>query len=137
MEAPLAYWLSLVERLVQARIASVLDEHGVTRIQWRVLTILEEAPAPLATLQQSSEGLPPADEDETAESAVLELVESRWVSGDAEQFELTEHGSEALRRMSATVAELRASALEGISPEEEEVMIAGLRRIAENLDESH
>ncbi len=136
MEAPLAYWLSLVERLLQARIAGMLDEHGVTRIQWRVLTILEESPAPLAALQQNSEGLPPADEDETAESAVLELVESRWVAGDADEFALTEQGSDALHRMTATVAELRASALSGISPEDEEVMIAGLRRIAENLDES-
>lgn len=135
MEAPLAYWLSLVERLVQARIAGVLDEHGVTRIQWRVLSVLEEAPGSLADLQRSTDGLPPADEDETTESAVLELVESNWVAGAAAAFTLTEQGAAALRRMTASIAELRASALSGIDDEHERIMISALQRMAENLGE--
>lgn len=136
MEAPLAYWLTVVERLVQARIAAVLDEHGVTRIQWRVLSVLEDAALPLSELERMSSDVMPADDDETTASAVAELVESGWVQGDAAAHSLSESGSGALRRMSATVAELRASALEGISADDEAVMIAALQRIAENLDES-
>lgn len=136
MEAPLAYWLTVVERLVQARIGSVLEEHGVTRIQWRVLSLLENGPRGLDELERLASDVPRADDEETTASAVAELVESAWVLGTSEAHSLSEAGAGALRRMTATVTELRASALEGIPPEQEAVVIAALQRIAENLDES-
>lgn len=136
MEAPLAYWLTVVERLVQARIGSVLEEHGVTRIQWRVLSLLENGPCALDELERLASDVPRADDEETTASAVAELVESAWVLGTSAAHSLSEAGAGALRRMTATVTELRASALEGITPEQEAVVIAALQRIAENLDES-
>ena len=136
MEAPLAYWLSLVERLVQGRIMAILDEHGVTRIQWRVLSELEGDPLPLDHLERTADGVAPADSDETVASAIAELVESGWIAGSPTSYLLTTSGADALRRIAATVAELRASALSGIRPDDESIVIGVLQRIAENLDET-
>ena len=136
MEAPLAYWLSLVERLVETRISAILDEHGVTRIQWRALSELEDHPLGLDLLERAAKGVAPADADETMASAVAELVDSGWIGGTADAYLLTASGSDALHRMSATVAELRALALSGIRSEDEAIAVAVLQRIAENLDET-
>src|SRR6185436_8524242 len=36
----LAYWLALVDRLVEERFSAALEEHGVTRLQWRIRWVL-------------------------------------------------------------------------------------------------
>ena len=58
-ERPLAYWLALVDRLVEERFAGALEEHGVTRTQYRVLGVLAGGPATASDLESAMSDLPP------------------------------------------------------------------------------
>ncbi|HLU64231.1 MAG TPA: MarR family transcriptional regulator [Protaetiibacter sp.] len=128
----LAYWLALVDRLVERGFAGALEEHGITRMQWRILTALGEGPASADQLDVALADLPAYDDDATAAEQLAELVESGWVEA-ADAYRLTERGRSAHDHILDAVAELRTRVLTDISPEEERVMIALLERMARNL----
>jgi len=128
----LAYWLALVDRLVERGFAGALDEHGVTRMQWRILTALGEGPATADQLDVALADLPAYDDDATAAEQLGELVESGWVEA-ADAYRLTERGRAAHDHILDAVAELRTRVLTDIAPEEEQTMIALLERMARNL----
>lgn len=128
----LAYWLALVDRLVERGFAGALEEHGITRMQWRILTALGESPATADQLDAALADLPAYDDDATAAEQLGELVESGWVEA-ADAYRLTERGRSAHDRILDAVAELRTRVLIDISPEQESEMIAMLERMARNL----
>lgn len=127
----LAYWLALVDRLVEERFSAALEEHGVTRVQWRVLGVLSSGPASADDLEAALADMP-ADSPEGAAEELAELVESGWVTS-GERYEITERGSGASERLAEVVDELRATLTAGITPEEQEATIAALERMAANL----
>jgi DNA-binding MarR family transcriptional regulator len=128
----LAYWLALVDRLVERGFAGALEEHGITRMQWRIMTALGEGPATADQLDETLADLPAYDDDATAAEQLGELVESEWVEA-ADAYRLTERGRAAHDHILDAVAELRTRVLTDISPEEEQTMIALLERMARNL----
>jgi len=128
----LATWLALVDRLVERRFAGTLDEHGITRMQWRILTALAEGEQTADQLDASLADMPAFDDDQTAAEQLDELVESGWVDA-AGAYSLTERGRTAHGHIVDAVAELRITALAGVSPEEESAMTAVLERMARNL----
>lgn len=128
----LAYWLALVDRLVERGFAGALEEHGITRMQWRIMTALGEGPATADQLDETLADLPAYDDDATAAEQLGELVESGWVEA-ADAYRLTERGRAAHDHILDAVAELRTRVLTDISPEEEQTMIALLERMARNL----
>lgn len=128
----LAFWLALVDRLVERGFAGALDEHGITRMQWRILTALGESPATADQLDVALADLPVYDDDATAAEQLGELVESGWVEA-SDAYRLTERGRSAHDHILDAVAELRTRVLTGISPEEEQTMVAMLERMARNL----
>ncbi|QNO37426.1 MarR family transcriptional regulator [Protaetiibacter sp. SSC-01] len=128
----LAYWLALVDRLVERGFAGALDEHGITRMQWRILTVLGDGPATADQLDTALADMPAYDDDATAAEQLGELVESGWVEA-ADAYRVTERGRAAHGHILDAVAELRTRVLEGVSPEEEQTMIALLERMARNL----
>jgi DNA-binding MarR family transcriptional regulator len=128
----LAYWLALVDRLVERGFAGALEEHGITRMQWRIMTALGESPATADQLDETLADLPAYDDDATAAEQLGELVESGWVEA-ADAYRLTERGRAAHDHILDAVAELRTRVLTDISPEEEQTMIALLERMARNL----
>jgi DNA-binding MarR family transcriptional regulator len=128
----LAYWLALVDRLVERGFAGALEEHGITRMQWRIMTALGEGPATADQLDETLADLPAYDDDATAAEQLGELVESGWVEA-ADAYRLTERGHAAHDHILDAVAELRTRVLTDISPEEEQTMIALLERMARNL----
>jgi DNA-binding MarR family transcriptional regulator len=128
----LAYWLALVDRLVERGFAGALEEHGITRMQWRIMTALGESPATADQLDETLADLPAYDDDATAAEQLGELVESEWVEA-ADAYRLTERGRAAHDHILDAVAELRTRVLTDISPEEEQTMIALLERMARNL----
>jgi len=128
----LAYWLALVDRLVERGFAGALEEHGITRMQWRILTELAEGPATADQLDVALADLPAYDDDATAAEQLGELVESGWVEA-ADAYRLTDRGRAAHGHILDAVAELRARVLDGISPEEEQTMVTLLERMARNL----
>ncbi|AYF97921.1 MarR family winged helix-turn-helix transcriptional regulator [Protaetiibacter intestinalis] len=128
----LAYWLALVDRLVERGFTGALDEHGVTRMQWRILTALGDGPASAEQLDASLADLPAYDDDATTAEQLSELVESGWVSADG-AYRLTERGETARSHIVEAVATLRATLLTGITEDEEAATIALLERMARNL----
>ena len=78
----LASWLALVDRLVERNFSAALDEHGITRMQWRILTALADGEATADQLDAALADLPAFDDDQTAAEQLDELVESGWVDAD-------------------------------------------------------
>lgn len=129
----LAYWLALVDRLVETRFSGALEEHGITRIQWRVLTVLDPEPATHEALAEALAELPTTSDDESAAEQLDELLDSGWVEDLAGRYALSERGRDAHDHISKAVAALRATVLAGISAQEEATTIAALERMARNL----
>lgn len=130
-ERPLAFWLALVDRLVEERFSSALEEHGVTRVQWRVLNVLASGAASGADLQGALTDMPPA-EGGSAEEELAELVESGWVHIDG-VYTITDRGAGAHDRLADVVDELRATLTEGLTDEEQSATAIALERMARNL----
>ncbi|MGV8876535.1 MAG: hypothetical protein ACOH1K_03370, partial [Rhodoglobus sp.] len=42
---PIAYWVKVVDRQIDSLFANTLEEHGITRRQWQLLTVLSRGPA--------------------------------------------------------------------------------------------
>jgi hypothetical protein len=131
-ERPLAYWLALVDRLVEERFAGALDEHGVTRIQYRVLGVLASGPASAADLEGALSDMPPDADGTSAAEELAELVDSGWVHSDG-AYTITERGAAAHDRLADVVDELRATLTEGLSDEEQAATAVALERMARNL----
>lgn len=130
-EKPLAFWLALVDRLVEERFSSALEEHGVTRTQWRVLSVLASGPASAADLEGSLADMPTEDGGPAADE-LAELVESGWVHSDG-QYTITERGAAAYDRLADGVDELRATLIDGLTDEEQAATAVALERMARNL----
>ncbi|MFC0680409.1 hypothetical protein ACFFGH_21465 [Lysobacter korlensis] len=129
---PLGFWLKLVDRLLDERFAAVLDEHGVSRGQWRLLNVVADGGATAADVERavapftSDEGMPVAAQLE-------ELIESDWVAVAGEEYRLTERGANAHARLAEVVAELRTGSTEGVSEDEYRLTLGTLERMARNL----
>lgn len=131
---PIGFWVKLVDQLIDGMFASTIEEHGVTRRQWQILSILSHGPATAAELDAELEPFVEESSEESAEDHVAELVESEWVSEDAEgRLALAERGRTAFDRLSEVIDQARASVAEGIEPDEYATTIAVLERMARNL----
>jgi hypothetical protein len=131
-ERPLAYWLALVDRLVEERFAGALEEHGVTRTQYRVLGVLVAGSATAADLEAAMADLPPDADGISAADELAELVESGWVLG-GESYAITDRGAAAHARLDEMVDGLRATLTSGLSIEEQAATAAALEQMARNL----
>jgi DNA-binding MarR family transcriptional regulator len=127
----LAYWLALVDRLVEERFSATLEEHGVTRTQWRILGALAEGGATAEQIDAALIDLPPGP-DETPAEELDELIESEWVVADG-SFTLTERGRAAYQRLDEMVVELRTTLIAGVSEGEQQATADVLERMARNL----
>jgi DNA-binding MarR family transcriptional regulator len=131
-EKPLAFWLALVDRLVEERFSAALEEHGVTRMQWRVLGVLAAGPASAEDLEGTLAELPGEEPGGSAAEELTELVESGWVTDD-DGYRITERGAGAHARLAEVVEALRATLAEGLTDEEQAATAFALERMARNL----
>lgn len=129
---PIGFWLKLVDTLLDERFAEVLDEHGVSRGQWRLLNVVADGGASGADIEQAVAPFT-TDEGMPVSAQLDELVESDWVEPAGSEYRLTERGSKAHTRLAEVVAELRASSTAGVSSADYELTLATLERMARNL----
>ncbi|WP_403022089.1 MarR family winged helix-turn-helix transcriptional regulator [Salinibacterium sp. GXW1014] len=132
-ERPIGYWLKLVDRLIDERFAAIIEEHGVTRRQWQLLSMLS---ASSATIEQLDRAIAPFAEPGATESATEhlgELRESGWVTVDAGEYAITERGTVAFTRLSEVVDGLRNSLAQDLTEEEYRATVRSLERMARNL----
>lgn len=131
-DRPLAFWLALVDRLVEENFSGALEEHGVTRTQWRVLGILASGPATGTDLEGALADMPSDAEGGSAADELAELVESGWVQAGSE-YVITDRGAAAYERLADGVDELRATLIAGLTDEEQAATAVALERMARNL----
>jgi DNA-binding MarR family transcriptional regulator len=132
-QRPIGFWLKLVDRMIDERFASTLEEHGVTRRQWQLLSVLSRRTATVAELDGTIAPFLSANDDESSAEHLGELIESGWVVDSADGFAITERGSTAYTRLAEVVTANREIATEGVSAEQYDTMVASLETIARNL----
>ncbi|MBC7725167.1 MAG: MarR family transcriptional regulator [Burkholderiaceae bacterium] len=131
-ERPIGFWLKLVDRLIDEAFDKTLDEHGVTRRQWQVLTLLGRGPA---TREELDGALAPFVREgvESTASQTDELVESEWVAATDSGFVLTPMGQLSFERLSEVVSGIRARLSAGLSEDDYEATVRSLERMSRNL----
>jgi DNA-binding MarR family transcriptional regulator len=135
-ERPIGYWLKLVDTLIEERFAAIIEEHGVTRRQWQLLSVIA---ASSATSEQLDVVIAPFIEPGTTERAadhLAELIESGWVTTDAAEYTITDRGTIAFSRLSEVVDGLRNSVAQGLSEDEYATTVRALETMARNLGHS-
>ena len=130
-DKPLAFWLALVDRLVEERFSSALEEHGVTRAQWEVLGVLSSGPASAADLEGSLAELP-SEPGSSPVDELAELVDSGWVLADGD-YSITDRAAAAYERLADGIDALRARLTDGLSEAEQAATASALERMARNL----
>jgi len=137
---PIGFWLKLVDRLIDDGFARTLEEHGVTRRQWQLLTILDANPATDEHLSAAlrpflqGEAVTTADgEPATAQENLEELMESDWVVLEGGYYGLTDRGRTLFEKLRVVVGGLRDQASEGVSEADYETTLVTLERMATNL----
>ena len=131
-QRPIGYWLKLVDQLIEKQFATTLDEHGVTRRQWQLLSVLSRSSA---TVEQLDDAIAPFL-DGAKESAVehlSELIDSAWVDATADGYELTDRGLTAYSTLADVVAKQRTFITQGIEEKEYLEAVSVLERMARNL----
>ena len=131
-DRPLAFWLALVDSLVEERFSAALEEHGVTRTQWKVLGVLASGPASSSALEGALADMPPDADGGSAADELTELVDSGWVQIDGD-YSITDRGAAAHDRLADVVDELRATLTLGLSDEEQSATAVALEHMARNL----
>lgn len=132
-QRPIGYWLKLVDRMIDERFASTLEEHGVTRRQWQLLTVLSRGGATVDQLDTAVAPFLSAADNESSTEHLGELIESGWVTSTETGFQITDRGLTAYTRLAEVVEANREIATEGINTEEYNTMVATLERVARNL----
>ena len=136
-QRPIGYWLRLVDRLIDEQFESTLDEHGVTRRQWQLLSVLSRGSSTVAEMDEAIAPFLAADPSgaasESSAEHLSELIDSGWVAATHDGYETTERGQAAYSRLAGVVAENRARISNGISEPEYLNTIGTLERMARNL----
>lgn len=136
-QRPIGFWLKLVDMLITEQFARSLEEHGVTRLQWQLMNVLdgtnatgEELITMLAPFVAEHAG---QDEPTDPQEHLSELVESGWVEISQERYQLTPRGTTSLVTLAGVVEDVRTKAAAGISPAAYETAVQTLERMATNL----
>ena len=112
---PFGYWITAVDRLMRAEFATVFEDEGITRRDWRMLNRIDGT---------VTDGRP------VHPRKLHRLVELGWVERTREGFGLTDAGTLAKQRLGTAVGELRARVAGAVSAEEYATMTAALEKIA-------
>lgn len=112
---PFGYWITAVDRLMRAEFATVFEDEGITRRDWRMLNRIDGT---------VTDGRP------VHPRKLHRLIELGWVERTREGFGLTDAGTLAKQRLGTAVDELRARVAGAVSAEEYATMTAALEKIA-------
>ena len=128
---PIGFWVKLVDRMIERRLAATLEPHGLARRHRQLLNLAERAPV---TADEAAAALAPFHERgaDVAE-ALADLAGRGALEQAADAFGLTADGRRLLERARGDVAADREITTAGLDRAEYEALLAGLERIARNL----
>lgn len=139
-ELPIGYWLKRADNLLTDRINKAQTVNGVSRSDWQVLNMLNEAGS--ASKEQIFERMRTFVDASSFDEIITRLIGRGWVerSGVSHrgkvEFQLTEDGRRQHGIILAVQKELRQRAMRGIGDEEYSTTIRVLKRIVSNLEEN-
>ncbi|QYH35000.1 hypothetical protein [Salinibacterium sp. M195] len=141
-QQPISYWVKLVDRIIDDLFATTLEEHGITRRQWQLLTVLSKGSAGVELLDieiapfldRATSAVPPTvGLHTTSLESLTELVESDWLTTDGALYELTERGRTVVDRLTSVINDERAKATVGVTDEQYATTLTVLETMARNL----
>ncbi|MGV9194018.1 MarR family winged helix-turn-helix transcriptional regulator [Microbacterium sp. MC2] len=118
---PLGYWLRAVDLLIEREFAQAFADEGVSRRDWRILSVLAgdvEAPELLERIQNKK---------------LRRLVERGWVTETEGEWVLTDEGRAATERLGELVAGIRARVSGSVPDEDVATTLRTLEAIAREL----
>ena len=134
-QRPIGYWLKELDRLIDKHFELQLGNAGLSRQQWQLLNLLDDHPRSVPELQAELEPFLQDAADDLSDP-LSGLVTRGWAESTDNIVNLTETGQAHFEIVKAKVAELRQALMTGISPEEYQVTIDVLSRMAVNLESS-
>ena len=133
LDLPIGYWLEKANTLLSEHIDAVLRTCGLNRLDWQILSLVQERPR----IQRIEliELLSMFGGDQIIESR-LELlnVNNLLIVTDESIYELSERGQDIYQRAHQDQHEVRQRAVEGIGDEEHRITLQALQRLVTNLD---
>jgi len=115
---PFGFWITATDRLLRAEFATVFEDEGITRRDWRIMNVVDGTAASDHPLRGRK---------------LHRLIELGWVERTADGWSLTETGRLAKEHLSAAVQEIRDRIAGAVTPEEFATMSAALEKIAREL----
>ncbi|TXK15701.1 hypothetical protein FVP74_00855 [Microbacterium saccharophilum] len=118
---PLGFWLRTVDRLLEREFEAAFAAEGVTRRDWRILTLIDgdvEAPEALERLRGKK---------------LRTLAERGWVTPTDAGWALTDEGRAAKERLGALVDGIRSKVAATVSDDDFATSVASLEAIARGL----
>ncbi|MCD0442628.1 hypothetical protein LO763_03190 [Glycomyces sp. A-F 0318] len=132
-KAPIGLLLVTLDRLIDERFEEVLGGHGVSRRQWQLLNLLAEGEA---ALEELTEALAAFLDGEDALPHLEPLARRGLVRSDAGRCSLTGAGRDRLGALAREVRAVRERTTAGLGAGEYEAVVAGLRKMIGNLEDS-
>lgn len=131
---PIGFWLKLVDRLIDERLAATLASEWASRRDWQVLNVLLGAGEGLTAAEVDEAVRPFLGGDEPTTLPVLEGLRRRgWVEAQGDRYRLAEAGVAARQRLEARVTDDRRALARGIAPQAYAATLGVLERMARNL----
>ena len=121
---PFGYWLRAVDRLLAREFEAAFAAEGVTRRDWRLLSLLDgdvNAPELTARLQRHGG------------KKLRTLVDRGWVAETDGAWTLTDEGRAAKARLAESVDAIRSKVAASVSDEDFATTLASLEAIAREL----
>jgi hypothetical protein len=116
---PFGFWVAAVDRLLRAEFATVFEDEGITRRDWRMLNRIDGTFAAAA-----------ASDRPLHARKLGRLLELGWVERTPEGWTLSESGALAKQRLGVAVDEIRSRVAGAVSPEEYAILTSSLEKIA-------
>lgn len=115
---PFGFWVSAVDRLLEAEFATVFADEGITRRDWRLLNRIDGT-------------FPDRRSPRGPRGPKLRALQAHgWIERAADGWTLTDDGRLAKERLGAAVAQICERVTGAVSPEEYATMTASLEKIA-------
>lgn len=129
---PIGFWVKLVDRLIDESFDQILAQQELGRRHWQTLNLLASGSQ---TVERVDEQLRPFldDSQPTSRPVLDQLIERGWAKTAGGHFELTDEGTKTLADLAKRVAAYRGSISAGLGPDEYQLAVSVLERMATNL----
>ena len=140
-DRPIGYWLKQVDQLLTEQINKAQAAHGVSRSQWQVLNIINEAGR--TSKERIFETMQTFIDAPQLDDIITRLIERGWVeqlvdkTAGTVKFQLTEEGLRQHESILDKQKEVRRRAMQGIREDEYALVIQVLQQMASNLQENN